>query len=154
MVYRETAVDRPAPVSPAVLVVCFRLRHVHSERLHALFRIESELNTVLFAGFPGLVSKLWLSHDQNDLYRGFYQWDNPELALLYVRSLWWVLALVSEPGSIKYTVLPDFDRDAVLTEPAIIDDGLDAAPAEWWRPVRTDIGQCDRSDADSTAREL
>ena len=52
---------------------------------------------MLFAGFSGLISKLWLDHDENDLYRGLYQWDDPELALAYVRSLWWILALVSEP---------------------------------------------------------
>ncbi len=42
---------------------------------------------MLFAGFSGLISKLWLDHDENDLYRGLYQWDDPELALAYVRSL-------------------------------------------------------------------
>jgi hypothetical protein len=101
--------------------------------------VESELNTVLFAGFPGLVSKLWLRHDQHHLYRGFYQWDGPERAVAYVRALWWVLALVSEPESIHYAVLPDLDRDKVLAEPAVIDARLNAAPGGWWRPVISDL---------------
>jgi hypothetical protein len=134
-VYRETVIDGPALTSPSVLVVCFRLRHVHHSWAHALFRLESELNTVLFAGFPGLASKLWLGHDQHGLYRGFYQWDGAELAVAYVRALWWALAIVSDPGSIHYAVLPGLDRDAVLANPSVIDEQLNATPGGWWRPV-------------------
>jgi hypothetical protein len=137
-VYRETVIARPAPRAPAVLVVGFRLRHVRSERLHAAFRLESELNTVLFAGFPGLVSKLWLRHDQHGLYRGFYQWDDSQLATAYVGALWWVLALVCEPESIRYAVLPGLDRDAVLAHPALIEGALRTAPGGWWRPAERD----------------
>ena len=85
-VYRETVIDCPPPQRPAVLVVCFRLRGIRSGWGHALFRGESELNTVLFAGFPGLVSKLWLRHDQRGVYRGLYQWDDPGEAVAYVRA--------------------------------------------------------------------
>lgn len=133
-VYRETAIDRSV-ASPAVLVVCFRLRHVHFDWLHWLFRAESELNTILFAGFPGLVSKLWLRHDGHHLYRGFYQWDGSELAVAYVRALWWPLALVCERTSIHYAVLPGLTRDEVLANPALIDETLRTAPRGWWRPV-------------------
>jgi hypothetical protein len=133
-VYRETVIDRTSPQRPAVLVVCFRLRGIRTDWQHALFRIESDLNTVLFAGFPGLVSKLWLRHDDNGLYRGFYQWDDPVLAVAYVRALWWVLALVSEPGSIHYAVLPGLDRDQLITDPSLVDT-LEAAPGGWWRPT-------------------
>lgn len=135
-VYRETVIERHATASPAVLVVCFRLRHVHSRWLHALFRLESELNTMLFAGFPGLVSKLWLRHDTDGLYRGFYEWDDPDLAVAYVRALWWALALVSEKDSIHYAVLPGLNRDEVLEAPTVIDERLDASPGGWWRPTR------------------
>jgi hypothetical protein len=31
-----------------------------------LFRAESLLNTPLFVGFPGFVSKLWLAHDEQE----------------------------------------------------------------------------------------
>jgi hypothetical protein len=135
VVYRETVIGGPAPDAPAVLVVCFRLRHVRTGWAHALFRWESELNTPLFAGFSGFVSKLWLVHDQHHLYRGLYQWEDPELAVSYVRALWWVLALVSEPGSIHYAILPGLDRDEVLADPAVIDARLTTAPGGWWRPV-------------------
>lgn len=134
-VYRETVIDREPPREPTVLVVCFRLRWAaHTPWLHSLFRWESELNTVLCAGFPGMVSKLWLRHDQNGVYRGFYQWDGPDLAVAYVRALWWALALVSERDSIHYAVLPGLDRDQVLADPSVIDT-VAASPAGWWRPT-------------------
>jgi hypothetical protein len=52
-----------------VLVVEFRLRAVRGLG-HAAFRWESLLNTPLFAGFPGFVSKLWLANDDLGRYRG------------------------------------------------------------------------------------
>ena len=75
-VFRETTVDRGATLDPCVLVVEFRLRAVRG-RGHAVFRRESLLNTPLFAGFPGLVSKLWLADDERGRYRGLYEWDGP-----------------------------------------------------------------------------
>jgi hypothetical protein len=133
-VYRETVIERDAPAAPAVLVVCFRLRRIRGEWAHRLFRVESELNTVLFAGFPGLVSKLWLRHDQHGMYRGIYQWDGADRGVAYVRALWWVLALVSEPGTIHYAVLPGLVRDQVLNDPSLVDT-VAAAPGGWWRPT-------------------
>ncbi|HET6873258.1 MAG TPA: hypothetical protein VFH70_00670 [Acidimicrobiales bacterium] len=133
-VYRETVVERGPATRPTTLVVSFKLRLVRAERAHALFRAESVLNTILFAGFPGLVSKLWLRHDQNGAYRGVYQWDGADLALRYVNALWWVLALVSVPGSIRYAVVPGADRDEMLAHP----DRLGASPGGtdgWWRPA-------------------
>ena len=104
-VFRETAVDRGATLDPCVLVVEFRLRAVRG-RGHAVFRRESLLNTPLFAGFPGLVSKLWLADDERGRYRGLNEWDSPGLAENYARAPWRVLALVSVRGSIHYVVLP------------------------------------------------
>ena len=132
-VFRETVVDRPAALAPCVLMVKFRLRAVHG-RGHALFRRESLLNTVLFAGFPGLVSKLWLAHDQRGAYRGLYEWDGPAAAETYALTLWRVLALVSVPGSIDYRVLPRIHR-ADLFE-TIHPDDPHATGAEWWRVTR------------------
>jgi hypothetical protein len=133
LVYRETIVDRPPPEQPAVLVVSFRLRRVRSPRAHALFRFESLLNTVLFAGFPGFVSKLWFAHDEHHLYRGLYDWDDPSLAESYVRALWWVLALVSVPASIHYAILPGLHRDELLEDPHAVDDIATDQPVAWWR---------------------
>jgi hypothetical protein len=78
-VFRETVVDLGPTLDPCMLVVEFRLRLVRGWA-HALFRRESLLNTPLFVGFPGFVSKLWLAHDQNGVYRGVYQWDGPARA--------------------------------------------------------------------------
>lgn len=133
-VYRETVINGPVPSEPAVLVVGFRLRGVRSEWAHRLFRWESELNTMLFAGFPGLVSKLWLRHDKNGLYRGVYQWDGAGRAAAYARSLWWLLALVSDVRSIQWVVLPGLNRDAFLSYPELSGDFIGASDG-WWRPI-------------------
>jgi hypothetical protein len=132
-VYRETVVDRDAARDPCVLVVVFRLRAVRGWG-HAAFRWESLLNTPLFAGFPGLVSKLWLADDQRGRYRGLYAWDDPKLAGAYACALWRVLALVSVPGSIHYVVLPGLRRDELLARPQVLADTA-ADVAAWWRPV-------------------
>jgi hypothetical protein len=144
-IYRETVVDRPAPRDPCVLLVEFRLRAVHGRAGHAAFRAESLLNTPLFVGFPGYVSKLWLAHDEHGVYRGLYEWDGPAAAEAYARALWRVLAMVCVPGSIRYRVLPGLRRADLLRDPAMVDrsalanavpggEGPDGA-AMWWRPV-------------------
>ena len=134
-VYRETALA-VAPRDPCVLLVSFRLRLVQG-RGHALFRAESLLNTPLFVGFPGFVSKLWLAHDERGLYRGLYEWDGPARAEHYARSLWRVLELVSEPASVDYRVLPSLRRDEVLADPSVLDAwaAADRGRVPWWRLV-------------------
>ena len=72
-------------------------------------------------GFPGFVSKLWLAHDGNGVYRGFSSGTAPQLADAYVRALWWVLTLVSVHGSIHYVVIPGLRRDDVLEDPTLLD---------------------------------
>jgi hypothetical protein len=133
-VYRETVVDRGATQDPCVLVVEFRLRAVRG-RAHAAFRWESLLNTPLFVGFPGFVSKLWLANDERGRYRGLYEWDGPRRAEDYARALWRVLALVSVPNSIHYIVLPGLRRDELLGQPQIMASTAMADPAVWWRPA-------------------
>lgn len=130
-VYRETVAAGETPLEPCVLVVEFRLRAVRG-RGHAVFRAESLLNTPLFAGFPGFVSKLWLASDEHGRYRGVYEWDGPRQADHYARALWRVLAVVSAPGSIHYVVLPGLRRDDFLGRPRpLADVPADAPP--WWR---------------------
>ena len=130
-VYRETVVDRGPTRDPAVLVVCFKLVLVRG-RGHALVRAESILNTPLFVGFPGFVSKLWMTHDSRGVYRGIYEWDGPELAENYARTLWRVLRLVSVRGSIHYKVLPGLRRDDFLRDPDAV---AVAGDRDWWRPA-------------------
>jgi hypothetical protein len=132
-VYRETVVGRGATEDPCVLVVEFRLRAVRGWA-HAAFRWESLLNTPLFVGFPGFVSKLWLANDERGRYRGLYEWDGPQRAGRYARALWQVLALVSVPESIHYMVLPGLRRDDLLTRPHVL-AWATAGRAAWWRPV-------------------
>jgi len=134
-VYRETAMRDAASRTPCVLVVEFRLRVVRRQWAHALFRRGSLLNTPLFAGFPGFVSKLWLAHDEHGVYRGLYEWDGADRAEAYARALWRVLALVSVRGSIHYRVLPGLARDDVLEEPRILGETTVDDHADWWRLV-------------------
>lgn len=131
-VYRETVVLRDEVAQPAVLVVEFRLRWVRSDSAHALFRAESLLNTPLFVGFPGFVSKLWLTHDQGGFYRGVYEWDGAELAHAYARALWWILALVSDRDSLHYTVIPGSTRAELLASTRSSDTGA------WWHVTTVD----------------
>jgi hypothetical protein len=133
-VYRETVVDRPPPQDPCVLLVEFRLRGVHG-RGHAAFRAESLLNTPLFVGFPGFVSKLWLAHDEHAVYRGVYEWDGPALAEAYARALWRVLALVRVRGSVHYQVLPGLRRDDLLLDPTALEGEEGDRTSYWWRPI-------------------
>jgi hypothetical protein len=133
-IYRETVVGRGATESPCVLVVEFRLRAVHG-RAHAAFRWESLLNTPLFVGFPGFVSKLWLANDERGRYRGVYEWDGPQRAGHYARALWRVLALVSVRGSIHYMILPGLRRDEFLAHPQALAGTTAAETAAWWRPA-------------------
>lgn len=118
-VYRETVLDRAPVAQPCALVVTFRLRAVRG-RGHDWFRRESLLNTVLFVGFPGFVSKLWMTHDEHGDYRGLYDWDDARAAEHYARTLWWLLAPVCVPGSVRHRVLPGRHRDDLLADPAAV----------------------------------
>ncbi len=121
-VYQETVVDSGTAEDPCVLIVEFRLRGMHGW-LHTIFRWESMLNTPLFVGFPGFVSKLWLANDEQEVYRGVYEWNGPQRAEHYARCLWRLLALGSVSGSIHYAVLPGMHRDALLSNPHLLDAG-------------------------------
>jgi hypothetical protein len=147
-VYRETVVDRPPAAEPAVLVVAFRLRGVRGVG-HDLFRLESMLNTPLFVGFDGFVSKLWLAHDGRGNYRGLYQWDGAHLAEAYARALWRVLALVSVRGSIRYHVIPGLHRDELLHDPAT---GGAEGRDDWWRLITGRSALASRGPTDAPTR--
>ena len=133
-VFRETAVPGASPRDPCLLLVSFRLRGVRGGG-HRLFRLESILNTPLFVGFPGFVSKLWLAHDDQGVYRGIYEWDGAgarrELRQVVVAGA----ALVCVEGSIDYQVLPACG--ATRCSPAAVADRFDLPPDQptWWRVV-------------------
>ncbi|WP_334171989.1 hypothetical protein [Sinomonas sp.] len=131
-VFRETRVDDVLPADPCVLVVAFTLRLVRG-RVHRLFEAESILNTPLFVGFPGMVTKLWCAHDAAGNYRGFYEWDGPQQAQHYASALWRVLELVCVPGTIRYKVLPGLRRDEALAEPTRMATSSDGPDGAWWR---------------------
>ena len=120
-IYRETVVRCRTPAAPTTLVVEFRLRWVHG-LVHTLFRLESILNTPMFAGFDGFVSKLWLAHDRREVYRGIYDWDGPELAHDYATALGRLLTLVCVPGSVHYAVLRGIRRDEYVD--SLVSPGL------------------------------
>lgn len=136
-VFRETVVEGQTPEDPCLLIVEFTLRLLRG-RWHTLFLRECILNTPLFVGFPGFVSKLWLDRDQQERYRGFYEWNDPEGAEFYARSLWRVLELVCTRGGIHYRVVPGLGRDDVLRDPRLM-DGIDEpeTTSAWWRLVAT-----------------
>jgi hypothetical protein len=133
-VYRDTVVPGRTPQAPCFLAVSFRLRMVRG-RGHWLFRMESILNTPLFVGFPGFVSKLWLTHDERGVYRGLYEWDGEAQADNYARCLWRVLALVSDPGSIDFHILPGCRRESVLAIHDVPTLAGGPGARSWWRVV-------------------
>jgi hypothetical protein len=132
-VYRETTMDDGVAADPAVLVVGFVRRGVHG-RAHSAFRLESWANTPIFVGFPGFTSKLWMAHDEHEVYRGFYEWDGAQRAAGYVHALSWVLGLVCVPGSIRAHIVPGVHSDDALARPELL--GRPGMRTEqWWRPV-------------------
>jgi hypothetical protein len=133
-VFRETVLEAPTP-EPALLVVQFRLRLLgHARLAHRLFRAESIANTPLFAGFPGFRSKLWMCDDETGTYRGIYEWAGADRATAYAETLSRLLALVSEPGSVKHQVVRGVRQDDYLAYPESVTRTLARDPADtWWR---------------------
>ncbi len=130
-VYRETVRVGMSTTDPALLVVRFRLRVIGTNRrLHALFRVESILNTPLFAGFPGFRSKLWATDLRTGYYRGVYEWDGAELARSYATTLCGLLRVLSVPGSVSFHVVPGVRRDEFLRDPAVVP--AVSEPDRWW----------------------
>ena len=101
---------------PAALQVRFRLRGAGRSRpAHAVFRRTCVVNTPLFAGFPGFVSKLWLA-DEDGAYRGLYDWDGAAAAAWYAALLSRVLALVCVRGSVEWQVAAGASRERFVRD--------------------------------------
>jgi hypothetical protein len=134
-VFRETIAARRRINAPATLVIEFRLRAIHG-CAHRLFETESILNTPLFAGFPGFVSKLWLTADENDVYRGIYEWDGADRAESYAGVMCRILAMVSRRGSVAHHVIPGESRAHFLAYTEKLAGDVPTDPDAWWRVSR------------------
>jgi hypothetical protein len=133
-VFRETAIRDPNPRDPAVLVVQFRLRAFgHRRWLHALFRRECILHTPLFAGFPGFQSKLWISDTTTGVYRGLYEWDDPERATEYADTLVRLLVPLSTHSSVRYHVVPGIRRRDLFAASGCAGTVQEEGADDWWR---------------------
>ncbi len=138
-IYRET-VMRHRDTSPRVmLVVRFRLRFIGSSRVcHTLFRLESLLNTVLFAAHRGFHTKLWLTDTATGFYRGIYEWEDEASATEYAETLRVVLAPWARKGSFAYRVVEGAKRPEYLN--GRLPSTIDVTRAdEWWVPVAAGV---------------
>jgi hypothetical protein len=72
------------------------------------------VNTLLFAGFPGFGTKLWMADRGTGGYRGLYEWYGADLAHAYASTLTRILTPVSAPGSVRYRVIPGQQLDDYL----------------------------------------
>lgn len=135
-VFRETVRTGVPTVDPVLLVVEFRLRLLGDRPWgHALFRVESWANTLLFAGFPGFRWKLWCT-DEGAGYRGVYEWDDAGHATTYATTLARLLRALSVPDSVRFHVEPGIRLADVLRDPAVVAPPRAAEPPHadnWWR---------------------
>jgi hypothetical protein len=106
------------------LAVWFHLRLVPAwaQRRRTIFERESILNTLLFAGFAGYVSKLWMVDPETNEFAGLYEWRGREEAERYAHYITSVLRPLSSHGrvgweirSVKPAAIPaaPFEREAV-----------------------------------------
>lgn len=143
-VYRETVHNDARAESPVLLAVRFRLRALGGSRIgHALFRIESLLNTVLFAAHAGFVSKLWMTDRDTGFYRGIYEWDGSGRAEQYAEILRVVLRPWVQRGSFAYTIQLG-QRDDFLAGRAAGNPAQTRSP--WWLPVPPPLAAGHRLD--------
>jgi hypothetical protein len=133
-VYRETAMRKRRREGLVLLVVRFRLRFIGSSRLaHWLFRLESIMNTVLFAAHRGFQTKLWLTDRRTWFYRGIYEWEGEEAAVEYAETLRVVLRPWVQRGSFAYRLIRDRSRVEYL-EGAEMEKRQEPDDA-WWAAV-------------------
>jgi hypothetical protein len=107
---------------PVVLSVWFHLRFVPAwaRTRRTLFERESILNTLLFAGFPGYQSKLWMVDPDTNEFAGLYEWRGREAAERYARYITSVLRPLSSHGLVDWEITSaDHDRSGnAITEVA------------------------------------
>jgi hypothetical protein len=135
-IYRETSMRGLETTPQVMLAVRFRLRFIGSSRLgHALFRLESLFNTLLFAAHGGFHSKLWLTDRATAYYRGIYEWEDSESALEYAETLRIVLAPWVETGSFAYQIVKGVGRLDFLEGHLPVEYSVHEND-RWWLPRR------------------
>ena len=89
------------------LEVWFHLRFVpsHARVRRFLFERESILNTLLFAGFPGYMTKLWMVDPVTNDYAGLYSWSGRRNAERYATYITTLLGPLSTPGSVGHRLI-------------------------------------------------
>ena len=65
-----------------ILVVNFQLDGITPEA----YRAQSEQFAPIFAGLPGLISKIWLANPETNTYGGVYLWQDRAAMESYLRS--------------------------------------------------------------------
>ena len=116
-VYRETAIRDRRYDDLVLIVVRFRLRWIGVNPVwHALFRLESLFNTLLFAAHRGFQTKLWLTDRETGYYRGLYEWRGRDAASEYCETLRVVLRPWVEVGSFAYEVIEGVARSEYLDQ--------------------------------------
>jgi hypothetical protein len=135
-VYRETAMRPRQHDDLVLLAVRFRLRFIGVSRLaHYVFRVESLLNTLLFAAHRGFQTKLWLTDRLTGNYRGISEWKGRAAAIDYLETLRVVLSTWVQRGSFAYEVIENVSRDEYLH--GLLPDDEGRSSGAWWRPVRS-----------------
>jgi len=116
VVFRETSCDTPTSTRPVTLVVWFRLRAIPpGARLRRrIFERACIVNTLLFAGVPGYVTKLWMVNPPTSDYAGLYSWRSASEAESYGRYITSILRPLSARGSIGFNVVADRTLDEYL----------------------------------------
>lgn len=139
-VYRETVMSGLRVAPRVVLAVRFRLRLIDNRRAwHALFRLESMFNTLLFAAHPGFHTKLWVTDLETGYYRGIYEWQDSRSAVEYLETLRVVLRPWVEPDSFAYRIL-DTSREDYLSG-RLADEQSPQSDELWWLPVASKQGR-------------
>lgn len=133
-VYRETTMRRRRYEGLVLIAVRFRLRLLGSSRIaHWLFRVESLLNTLLFAAHRGFQTKLWLTDLETGYYRGIYEWQGRDDAIDYAETLRVVLRPWVQAGTFAYRVIEDRSRGDYLE--GVSPDEMSVEDSGWWLPV-------------------
>jgi hypothetical protein len=104
-VFRATSCDGTVP-GTVTLFVWFHLRGIAAGARwrRAAFERLSILNTPLFAGFAGYLVKLWMVDPASADYAGLYSWTTRADAERYGQYITSLLAPLSTPGSVGFSV--------------------------------------------------